>query len=194
VVNGRCEGSALRFDMPTIFTHAVAATSLAVTMRPHRPLPTKWWCAAALCSMVPDADVIAFRFGIPYAHMFGHRGFSHSIALAALLATFAWLLLRSDDDALVGALRIWTILFLSTASHGVLDAMTSGGLGVAFFSPFSNHRYFFDWRPIIVAPIGVARFFSERGLAVLKSEFAYVWLPSVGLIGLSLLLRKPKAN
>jgi len=143
--------------------------------------------------MVPDADVIAFRFGIPYAHLFGHRGFSHSIAFAALLATFAWWL-RSDEDAPVGGPRIWTILFLSTVSHGVLDAMTSGGLGVAFFSPFSNHRYFFDWRPIMVAPIGVARFFSERGLAVLKSEFVYVWLPSVGLIGLSLLLRKPKAN
>jgi len=144
--------------------------------------------------MVPDADVIAFRFGIPYAHMFGHRGFSHSIVFAALLATFTWLLLRGDDDAPVGGMRIWTIVFLSALSHGVLDAMTSGGLGVAFFSPFSNHRYFFDWRPIVVAPIGVSRFFSERGFAVFKSEFVYVWLPSLVLIGVSLLIRKPKAN
>jgi inner membrane protein len=180
--------------MPTIFTHAVAASSLGVTLRPHRPLAPKWWCAAAICSMVPDADVVAFRFGIPYAHTFGHRGFSHSIAFAGLLATVTWLALRRDEDALVGALRIWNILFLSTVSHGVLDAMTSGGLGVAFFSPFSNHRYFFDWRPIVVAPIGVSRFFSERGLAVFRSEFLYVWLPSLVLIGLSLLLRKPKAN
>lgn len=144
--------------------------------------------------MVPDADVIAFRFEIPYSHMFGHRGFSHSLAFAALLATITWLLLRGDEDAPLGGVRIWMILFLATASHGILDAMTSGGLGVAFFSPFSNHRYFFDWRPIVVAPIGVSRFFSERALAVLKSEFVYVWLPSLGLIGLSLLLRKPKAN
>ena len=27
-----------------------------------------------------------------------------------------------------------------------------GGLGVAFFSPFSNARYFLPWRPIRVAP------------------------------------------
>jgi hypothetical protein len=30
-----------------------------------------------------------------------------------------------------------------TASHGMLDAMTDGGLGVAFFAPFDNARYFF---------------------------------------------------
>jgi hypothetical protein len=33
-------------------------------------------------------------------------------------------------------------LFLATAGHGLLDAMTNGGLGLAFFSPFDNHRYF----------------------------------------------------
>nr|HRC76832.1 rhodanese-like domain-containing protein [Kouleothrix sp.] len=32
--------------------------------------------------------------------------------------------------------------------HGVLDAMTDGGLGVAFFAPFSATRYFFPFRPI----------------------------------------------
>ena len=37
-------------------------------------------------------------------------------------------------------------LFLSTASHGVLDALTDGGLGVAFFSPFDQTRYFFPFR------------------------------------------------
>jgi inner membrane protein len=144
--------------------------------------------------MVPDADVIAFRFGIPYAHTFGHRGLSHSFAFAALLTTFSWLLLRNNEDARAGGVRIWSMLFLATVSHGVLDAMTSGGLGVAFFSPFSNHRYFFDWRPIRVAPIGVGRFFSERGLEVLKSEALYVWLPSLAVVALSLFVRKPKTN
>ena len=144
--------------------------------------------------MLPDADVIAFSVGIPYSHLFGHRGFSHSIVFAALVAAIVWLVLRNDDDAQIGGLRIWTILFMSALSHGVLDAMTSGGLGVAFFSPISNHRYFFDWRPIVVAPIDVGRFFSERGLAVLKSEVIYVWVPSLAVVGLSLFLRKPKAN
>jgi hypothetical protein len=74
----------------------------------------------------------------------------------------------------------WTafvILFLSTVSHGVLDAMTTGGLGVAFFSPFSNERLFLPWRVIEVSPIGVSRFFSLRGLEVLASEVTTVWIP-----------------
>ena len=66
---------------------------------------------------------------------------------------------------------------LATASHGVLDALTDGGLGVAFFSPFDNTRYFFPWRPLEVSPISITRFFSEGGGEVLRSEFKFVWLP-----------------
>ena len=64
-----------------------------------------------------------------------------------------------------------------TASHGLLDALTNGGRGIAFFAPFSDHRYFFPWRPIQVSPIGVG-FFSPRGLRVLASESGWIWVPS----------------
>jgi inner membrane protein len=56
--------------------------------------------------------------------------------------------------------------------------MTDGGLGVAFFSPLGNQRHFLPWTPIRVSPIGVGRFFSERGLAVLQSELLWIWLPA----------------
>jgi inner membrane protein len=72
-------------------------------------------------------------------------------------------------------------LFLAIASHGMLDALTNGGLGVAFLAPFSSGRYFFPWRPILVSPISVHRFFSERGVAVLTSELVIVWLPSIAV-------------
>jgi inner membrane protein len=65
----------------------------------------------------------------------------------------------------------------------MLDAMTDGGLGVAFFSPFDNTRYFFPWRPILVSPISLTRFFSEHGLAVLLSELVWIWIPA-GLLAL----------
>jgi inner membrane protein len=52
----------------------------------------------------------------------------------------------------------------------VLDAMTNGGLGVAFFAPFDTTRYFFPWRPITVSPIGVGSFFTHRGALVVLSE------------------------
>jgi inner membrane protein len=70
-----------------------------------------------------------------------------------------------------------------TASHGLLDALTDGGRGIAFFAPFSNHRYFFPWRPIQVSPIGTG-FFSSRGLLVLASESVWIWVPSA-IIALS---------
>jgi inner membrane protein len=75
-----------------------------------------------------------------------------------------------------------------TASHGLLDALTNGGRGIAFFAPFTNHRYFFPWRPIQVSPIG-AGFFSARGLRVLTSEARWIWLPSA-IIAVSARLRR----
>ena len=79
-----------------------------------------------------------------------------------------------------GSRRWWqliTYFFIVTASHGILDAMTDGGLGVAFLAPFDNSRYFFPWRPVMVSPIGVAPFFSRYGLNVLLSEIVWIWEP-----------------
>jgi hypothetical protein len=44
-------------------------------------------------------------------------------------------------------LRIRFFLFLATASHGILDAFTDGGRGIAFFAPFGTERYFFPHHP-----------------------------------------------
>ena len=81
---------------------------------------------------------------------------------------------------------------MATASHGFLDAMTDGGLGIAFFSPFDNDRYFLPWRPIHVAPIGISRFFTTRGLAVMRSEFLWIWVPAAALAISAWLLRRPR--
>jgi inner membrane protein len=66
---------------------------------------------------------------------------------------------------------------LAAASHGLLDAFTTGGSGVAFFWPFSDERYFLPMQKIRVSPIGISRFLSERGIQVLVSELRWVWLP-----------------
>lgn len=154
--------------MPTIITHP--AIALLRTWFPQ--ISTRVVLTGALLSILPDADVAAFALDIPYSHPLGHRGFSHSIAFALLAALLASLALRAGRAG-------FAFLFLCAASHPLLDAMTSGGgLGVAFFAPFSNERYFLPWRPIAVSPIG-ARFFSARGLRVLGSELVWVWGPCV---------------
>ena len=76
--------------------------------------------------------------------------------------------------------------------HSILDAMTSGGYGVAFFSPFDNSRYFFPWRPIKVSPLGIANFFTERGIRVILSELIWIGIPGTFYIVLVSIFKKFK--
>lgn len=78
------------------------------------------------------------------------------------------------------------MLLVSAVSHGLLDALTNGGLGIAFFSPLSTRRYFLPWRVIEVSPLRPSEFFSQRGLRVLRSEMRWVWIPCLALAGLAL--------
>jgi inner membrane protein len=171
--------------MPTVFTHAVAAFALSSTFK---SLPRSFLALAALCAAVPDLDVIAFAFGIPYSAPLGHRGFTHSLLFAFLLAGILTLLTRRYNPS-VSSRTVFSALFLATASHGLLDACTNGGLGVGFFIPFSNERFFFPWRPIRVSPIGLGGFL-ERGLPVLLSELVWIWLPALVIGGTALIARR----
>jgi inner membrane protein len=76
-----------------------------------------------------------------------------------------------------------------TVSHGILDAMTDGGRGVAFFAPFDDTRYFFPFRPIKVSPIGLS-FFTARGLDVIWSEFLWVCIPGIIIAAMVFSIRK----
>ena len=139
--------------------------------------PLRVWLMACVLSVLPDADAALHRAGVPYSHPFGHRGFAHSLFFAALAAALSARGLFQERRW-----RIWLFLFAVGVSHGVLDAVTDGGLGIAFFAPFDNTRYFLPWRPLVVAPIGVRSFFSEWGVDVLRSEIVHVWLPLCGLL------------
>jgi inner membrane protein len=177
--------------MPTVFSHAIFSSALGAAYA-WRPMPARFWAWAALCSVLPDLDVIAFGLDVPYRSMWGHRSITHSL-LFAVLAGFAiaWWAFRDEDLAKMKRSRRSLAIFFSvaTASHLVLDSLTNGGLGVAVFAPFDNTRYFAPWRPIRVSPIG-ADFFSTHGMLVLASEIVWVWLPALALILLTKLYRR----
>ena len=141
--------------MASLFGHAFAAIALGSSFS-KKQQTFKLLFLAIVCAIIPDADVIGFQFDISYESFWGHRGFSHSIVFAFLFGIFITLLFYRK--ALLSKKGIILILFffLCTASHAILDAMTSGGYGVAFFSPFNDTRYFFPWRPIKVSPLGIA--------------------------------------
>jgi inner membrane protein len=127
------------------------------------------WRSLALwsvLSLLPDADAIGFAFGVDYAAPWGHRGATHSLALSLALGLTIglaahWLKRPGGRTALVAGVVL--------ASHGLLDTMTDGGLGCALLWPFDLTRYFAPWRPIPVAPIGLA-FLSPYGGMIALTE------------------------
>jgi inner membrane protein len=161
--------------MPTVFTHSFvgAITGYSVASAQER---IKLIAISLLCGSLPDIDAAAFVLHIPYASMWGHRGFTHSIVfalMAALMFSFAFFKSKRHT-ARVGHTALFFGIILS---HGLLDAMTNGGQGVAFLSPFMNERFFFPWTPIKVAPIGIRPMFTKHGFTVFENELLFVWLP-----------------
>lgn len=137
---------------------------------------------AMFLSVAPDLDSIAFKIGIPYESPWGHRGFTHSILFALIVAAA---LIRFAKFFKCSAKAVFFVSFISMLSHGFLDACTNGGLGVAFFWPLTNERYFLPWREIVVSPLSISRFFTERGLAVISSEIMFIWIPCLLIGGLA---------
>lgn len=178
--------------MPSIITHAAVPLALWCAADRGR-IPPRLLVAGVIAAMLPDADVLAFALHIPYADAFGHRGASHSLLFAGVLAALAAALAL----AFFGSRRPWSagvcqptlastvqaavFVFVCAASHPLLDAMTSGGLGVALAWPWSEQRFFAPWRPIRVSPFA-PQFFSARGVATLLSELRWVWLPLAGAV------------
>jgi len=178
--------------MASLFGHAI--TSIAIGSSFSNTLQSwKFWTLGVFCSILPDADVISFSLGIPYDHFWGHRGFTHSFLFAFIIGLLVTILFFGKTRASLKG--VYVLFFtLCTASHSILDAMTDGGLGVAFFSPFDNSRYFFHWRPIKVSPIGASNFFSHWGKRVLISEFSWIAIPGLLYMLFMKLLKKIDPN
>jgi inner membrane protein len=175
--------------MPTIFTHAVAASAigrlyLSAGSAGRRPLPRGFWPLTVICAILPDADVVGFDLGLEYGHVLGHRGISHSLVFALAVGAVAAVGLGRGVHR-QSRVALFAYFAVVTASHGILDAFTDDGLGTAFFAPFLTERYFFPWRPLEVSPIGGHGFFTARQvqgglrwIEVLWSEIRWVWLPA----------------
>lgn len=165
--------------MPTVLTHAISGLASGAALY-KKSFPKGFWLLTVICSVIPDADVICFKLGIPYSHFLGHRGFFHSIFFACILGSLVGIsLMKSGKRKWKEGLFFSLYFSFITSLHGILDAFTNGGLGIALLSPFIMERYFFPVTPIRVSPFSLGALFTERGFYILKSEILWVWIPGM---------------
>lgn len=176
--------------MPSAISHAFSSLILGKALFPQK-MPLSFWGGIALGGILPDIDVLTFSWGYSYGHILGHRGFTHSLFFAFLLAFIVLGVLGKETPRF--SKKWWRMYLFSSlifSTHGLLDAMTNGGLGVAFFFPFDHGRHFLPWRPILVSPLGIDPFFSNWGIKVLLSEIMWVGMPSGFVLALMKMLRR----
>jgi membrane-bound metal-dependent hydrolase YbcI (DUF457 family) len=117
--------------VPTILSHPAVPLAIGLGLG-QRVVPIRLLVAGVVASVVPDLDVVGLRLGIDYSNALGHRGISHSLLFALALGSLAALRaawLKTTRRVAFG------FIFASTASHGLLDMMTNGGLGIAIWWP-----------------------------------------------------------
>lgn len=175
--------------MPTVLSHPAVPVALALALG-RKVVSKRLLATGVVASVIPDLDVLAFRLGIPYAAEWGHRGFSHSLLFALIVAIIGAGLAR---PLRVTAKHAFWFLLIAAASHGILDTFTNGGLGIALLWPLSNERFFAPWQPIEVAPLAISRFFSQKGMTVLWSEFIWVWSPCLATATIAVAYRRYRA-
>jgi inner membrane protein len=155
-----------------------------------------WLALLMIVSLLPDLDVLMLRW-FPYSHPLSHRGLGHSLLFALVAAfciTISCYLAGIIRGKLLTLILVWLLVAMVMGSHGFLDAMTDGGLGIGLLSPWNLQRYFFPLRPIPVASLSPSTMFSPYMLHVYTVEVALfgffclaAWLSSADLSGMHLI-------
>lgn len=166
--------------MPTILTHAALPLIAAWGLGPER-LPRRVAIAGALVAIAPDLDVVGRLFDVPHTAPLGHRGISHSMLAALVLATLARFAVARER----GMFTV-VFLFLAAASHGLADMLTDGGKGIMLWWPLSDVRYAWVERPVEVSGILGRSITNGRLPHILWTEL--IWLVAPALL-LAILVR-----
>ena len=156
-------------------------------------MPVRFWVLSAVCSVLPDVDILGYYLRVRYNGALGHRGFTHSLLFAllasVLVVVLAFPAIRRFSKKWWGLISFF---FVATASHGILDSMSAKGTGVGFFIPFDNTRYSLPWRFPFASPMSIPRFISPAGLDVLIGEIIWIWTPMLLLYACMWLYRKQR--
>lgn len=164
--------------MPSPFSHAIAGVAIVTPFRLRVP-HARFWVFGVLCAAIPDIDYLWSTSMRAPDSMYGHRGITHSLVFAIVLAAaVAW-------GAFPGSywrgfrMRLWLAFALAGASHGLLDMLTTFSGGVAYFAPFTAERFFFPWRPLAGPSPDWSPPFLVRAPYTIVTEVLCIWVPSL---------------
>ena len=100
----------------------------------------------AVYGMLPDLDVLVKFSGNPFAEQLYHRGFTHSLFFAPLVAPIAATLMRRFYKS--GDYWSWMwLIFWALITHPLLDVFTH--YGTQLLNPLSNYRFSLAAIPVV---------------------------------------------
>jgi len=188
--------------MPSVISHFAAGASLALPFTglnaaTRAVRPAGLVLAAGVLAVAPDLDTL-FLGAIPYGHFYGHRGFFHSpcFALFVSIAAASLVFAVSRHFTWSGWLTVSCAFCLAVVSHGVLDGMSDGGLGVMLLYPWSDRRVFLPWRPFPAPPMRISGLPMELVVLILRAELPLVLgcMAAAGLLRLRLRRSRQKTG
>jgi inner membrane protein len=128
---------------------------------------SRWYARPALVLMlaanIPDIDFVTIAGG-PFNYFQYHRGLTHSIAMAPVMALLPVLLVCAVGRTMRGWKAAYVLSIIGVASHLLLDWTNT--YGVRFFLPFSSQWFRLDlnsltdlwiWGFLILAFLGPLR-------------------------------------
>lgn len=128
--------------MPTPIAHGVVGLAVARTLAPGKWPGAGAALAVSAVAVLPDLDFLAgFLVGSP--HRF-HRGPTHSLVGAGILALLIIPVLKRAGSLFRGYALAWCLGFMVLLSHLIADAIMpdpGGGVGVPFLWPFTGRDY-----------------------------------------------------
>ena len=143
--------------MATFITHPLFGVGAAYAISQPQQLSRRFLTLSTFCQWIPDIDVFTYLTPIAETHPFGHRGMTHSVLFAFVLALLVVRVFYRQFT--LSRWRYWGLhlwFFLITLSHGLLDALVDTRLGVAFLWPVDTQRYLFQWRPLLDNSIDIS--------------------------------------
>ena len=109
----------------------------------------RWHPRAAVLLMLsanaPDCDILAISRG-PLAYFEAHRGITHAIVSAPVMALLCVLLVGLFSRSLRGWKMAWGLCLIGVASHLLLD--WTNAYGIRLFYPFSSRWLHLDLNPL----------------------------------------------